>query len=119
MPFFGDMTFDASASEIEVSSLSGNGVSDVDGDGILELTDIAGDDDYSFSLKAPSGTYGTYTVVVNCVSDAPTKSPTSEPTYIPSVSPTDIPTSEPTDEPTSEPTKGPTTEPTTGSYMVS
>ena len=94
------MTFDASASTIDISILSAHGLSDDDGDGILELYDIAGNDDYSFSLEAPAGTYGTYTVTTDCVSYAPTKSPTANPTEEPTPGPTDNPTSEPTSIPT-------------------
>ena len=124
MPFFGQMTFDASASTIDISILSAHvlgayGVSDDDGDGILELYAIAGNDDYSFSLEAPAGTYGTYTVTTDCFSDAPTKAPTTDPTSGPTNNPTgeptDVPTPGPTDDPTSEPTSIPT-DPIIGLY---
>ena len=53
------MTFDTSASEIIVTILSGHGVSDDDGDGVIVLYDITGNDDYLFWVEAPAVTYGT------------------------------------------------------------
>ena len=109
MPFFGDMTFDTSGSDIDFTILSVHGVTDDDyGHGILVLYGLTANDDYRFWIDAPAGTYGTYTVRTYCRSDAPTKSPTEDPTADPTADPTLDPTSDPTEEPTYHPSEMPT-----------
>merc|ERR1719273_2484255 len=102
------MTFDTTGSEITFSTLQGDGVSDDDGDGVIVLSDISGNVDYVFWIEAAPGTYGTYTVVTDCVSDAPSTSPSRDPTVDPTADPTVDPTSEPTIDPTADPTNDPT-----------
>ena len=114
----GDMIFDASASDFEITSLEAFNVEaiDDDGDGIITMTNLEYGMDIYIQMTAVKGTYGSWTVSVICTSDSPTKtpseSPSADPTVSPSTNPSTSPTAEPSDEPSMSPTNEPSTEPT-------
>eukprot|EP01083_Nonionella_stella_P306837 1076181_1 len=99
LSYAGDLTFDASSSNIVIQSLSavfGSTPvgSDTDHDGILTLYD-AMPSDYSFALRAPIGDYGAFDVRISCQSDQPTPSPSKYPVVAPTIRPTTAPTTQP------------------------
>eukprot|EP01083_Nonionella_stella_P068137 180704_1 len=113
LPYAGDLTFDASSSNIEIQSLTAVfGMtpvgSDTDNDGILTLPDAIAAD-YLFALRAPNGVYGTFDVSISCQSNQPTLAPTLRPSQLPTDAPIQ-PTRRPTDAPITpgSPTKSPT-----------
>ncbi len=99
MPFEGDMTFDASDSDFEVTVLESLNFEamDDDGDGVLLISNLPAGADVIVLLGAAEGTKGAWSVVIECESASPTVSPSSMPTV-----PTPYPTGEPTAWPTSQ-----------------
>ena len=80
--------FSANGSDFAISSLFAvNIADDEEGDGVLTLFDVDGDKEYTITLEAESGTFGTFLVETSCVSDAPTSEPTMDPTNSPSTVP--------------------------------
>jgi len=90
MRFAGDLTVDASGSDFEVSFIicydsDGNEVTDVDAQASsLTMIDLAANADFACTLDGADGVAsGTFSVVISCRSDAPTRSPSAEPTESP------------------------------------
>eukprot|EP01083_Nonionella_stella_P307785 1083102_1 len=104
MPFDGQLIFDATSSQIEVTDIEaftklGSLLSiDSDHDGIITLpTSVAGN--YKFIVAGQNT--GQYHVNVRCLSDKPTPLPTQPPTKVPTIHPITV-----------HPSRGPTTNPT-------
>jgi len=86
-PFDGDMKMDLSGSDFNISSItaydsSHNQVTDSDPfASTLTVNDLVHGGDYSFEITGVDGvTSGTFDIVIDCTSDAPTRSPSMEPT---------------------------------------
>eukprot|EP01083_Nonionella_stella_P307784 1083101_1 len=96
MPFDGQLIFDATSSQIEVTDIEaftklGSLLSiDSDHDGIITLpTSVAGN--YKFIVAGQNT--GQYHVNVRCLSDKPTPLPTQPPTKVPTIHPITVHTS--------------------------
>jgi len=130
----GDMTFDASCSDFEITSLYPLNVEqegDINGDGSMTLVNLNAGLDVIVMMDAAPGTFGEWCVVIECETASPTTaapttvSPTtaSPTTTAPTTaapttsSPTSAapttaePTVSPSAEPSAEPTDAPTDEP--------
>ena len=81
----GDMIFDASDSDFEITSLEAVdvNVTDDDGDGIITMMDLEYGMDIFVEMSAESGAYGTWTVSIICTSDSPTMTPSESPSEMP------------------------------------
>eukprot|EP01083_Nonionella_stella_P290423 988189_1 len=115
LPYNGYLTFDASLSTFAIQSLTAVFgqtpiAFDMDYDGILSISHAIAAD-YTFTIKAANGIYGTFDIRIACESDNPTLSPSNAPTITPTQAPTSSPTSTPTPAPTAKPTKRPTDAP--------
>jgi len=130
MPYAGNMTLDASASDFEIDTISAydsdfggaltaeDQLTNVEAHvSALTLNNLEAGGDYFFVLEgAANVTAGTFDVVIICSSDSPTLSPTREPTSMPTHNPTQSPTANPTTNPSANPT---TNSPTTYSPTTS
>ena len=81
------------------------------GDKSLTVTDLD-QGDYTFTITAPEGTTGTFSVTIQCSSDSPSKAPSTEPTPAPTPIPTESPTPYPTFQPSQTPSDEPSVSPT-------
>ena len=82
MPYNGDMTLDATASDFDISQIKAydaSGVLLTDADASpskLTVHDLLHAGDYSFVIEGYGVSTGTFDIVIECSSDAPTISPT-------------------------------------------
>merc|ERR1719295_2129816 len=120
MPYDGDMTMDCSGSDFMVSNISAydsdsNFIADCDPSAsVLTVEDLTHGGHYLFTIEGtPEVSSGTYDIVIECSSNAPTSSPSLEPTVAPSSEPSSSPTLEPTLSPSEDPTTAPSSDPTT------
>merc|ERR1712032_471630 len=81
MPYDGDMTFDATGSDFEIASITahdsaGDELSDTDASpSILTVHNLMHSGDYFFVISGAHAGTGVFDFVIQCSSDAPTKSP--------------------------------------------
>eukprot|EP01083_Nonionella_stella_P316840 1151017_1 len=81
LPYDGHLTFDASASTFAIQSVNaafGGTPMRSAFDGVLTLSNAMAAD-YTFTLKAANGIYGTFKVDIACQSNSPTKRPSDAP----------------------------------------
>jgi len=79
MQFDGDLVFNATNSEFNISSIVATNIGgDDDNDGVLTLYDLPGDSEYVITLQGVDGSYGTFSVETHCSNT--TMAPTSAPT---------------------------------------
>jgi len=84
MPYSGDMTLDASASDFGIASITAydedNDVELTDVDkkpSMLTVHDLSANGNYLFTIEGAKGKTGTFDVVIECSSDSPTPQPTT------------------------------------------
>ena len=92
MPYDGDMTLDASASDFDISRIMahdarGKVLADSDSSAsVLAVYNLTHFGDYNFTITGVDGqSSGTFDILIECTSAAPTRSPTSDPTSSPSI----------------------------------
>merc|ERR1719295_1893892 len=98
MPHAGDMTVNAGGDDFEVAYIAcydsdGNQLDDADSASeSLTVHDLPANTDYTcsadFGLTLPGDASGSFTIEIECTSDAPTRAPTAEPSSEPTATPT-------------------------------
>jgi len=117
MHFEGDMTLDMSHSDFEVGRIeafdSNDEIVETCDSSKCSLFDLDHGTDYLFIIEGAEGVAkGTFDIQIECTSDAPTRSPSTEPTPSPTTKPTSEPSSSPTMKPSADPSSSPTMKPT-------